>query len=225
MRKKMSITAKYFDLVIEKDHFYIVGSSQKYTEEDSAARTLKKILFVVENNLSYSPTRYDNFSELPKEILFEILEYKTSEIAQRFISKHMKENWFVRVFSGKEDEIKVLQSKIVNAILPPELFLLPTELIQQILSHVGIKDLARFSRLSSQGRNHSLISLHSRARLLGYEGDNVAEGAQYLKQYFVKRGMAREYRPPRKRPSFYKSPKNPILRFILNEDSTVIFRK
>ncbi|KAF3363101.1 hypothetical protein PHSC3_000286 [Chlamydiales bacterium STE3] len=180
----MSITDKYFDLVIEKNSFYISESSQISSEKDFAVKTLKKILFVVKNNLNYTSSQHDNFSKLSKKNLFEALEQRASDIARRFRHIQRKKNYGIKHFLEPEAEQKVneLQLRIVNTISPSPVFPLPPELIQKILSYLEIEDLVAFSELNHKSRDHSLASLPRRARPFGYEGNSHIEALRHLKK-------------------------------------------
>ena len=117
----MSIINKYIDFTINNDNtFYIVESSSKPKNHDSALATLAKMEFIVKNNLTYDLNQHDAYSTQPESKLFELLKAQSSQIHKGYQEKQSKLNWIIRKIFSKEKQISAIHERVLNYIEPPQ---------------------------------------------------------------------------------------------------------
>lgn len=170
----------YYDIKINERNktYYIDVSDTK--PRDSALETLTKIQFLLENQESYlylsGTEKSDKCSKNPTE---ELLKAST-EIRDRHEEKVSKVNWLMKKMFGKEEAITTIYKEIGKSISPSRAIPgLPTELVQEIIGHLPLKERGRFAELNRHAR--SLVTLE-KATEFGYEGRSPSDAQQYLTQ-------------------------------------------
>lgn len=79
---------KYSGFTITNDNtFHIIESSSKIESHDSAIQTLRKIEFIVKNQLLYDGRHESYYSNLSKDDLFISIKEKSSQIHQGYKEK------------------------------------------------------------------------------------------------------------------------------------------
>ena len=174
----------YFDIVINKDSFYIVEPVSKPKTHDSALETLKNIEFVVKNKSTYDPSHKDIYSDLSQYELFDLLKTKSSQIHKGYHKRLSKLNWLFRKIFSKEKEIGAVHTRIDNYIRPPQALPMPNELIQEAAKFLRVADLGILAQLNRHGRAHAETDMVRKARKLGYEGRNHTEATKYIDNLF-----------------------------------------
>jgi ankyrin repeat protein len=178
----------YTNIHIEDNSFYITQTDRKPQNKDYAEHTLKKIEYVLKNNLSYRKDIKDEFSKLKKNDLKTLLKEKAGDIQSNFSKKVGKLNWLekkVSSVSKKENIIKQTTKQIEYSVESAPLIPgLPTEISLMIASHLPTKDLAKLSRMNREGRSIGEELLLKKAAELGYKGNDNTEAVKYISNLY-----------------------------------------
>lgn len=165
---------KCFDIVIEKDCFHLIETSQKYPKKPISA--LKKIATILKKNLSYSDEMKDSYSKLNREALQLVLQKKAFRIQKKYIPKKYSEE--------KKQKAIGLYKKIQDLASPCKILPLPNELIQKILDYLKLRELPAVAGINHAGKTHANIAILKRARDFNFTGVKTYLAKKYLKHIF-----------------------------------------
>lgn len=169
----------YFNINIQKNNeFYIIDSSEMYESELS---TLEKIEKIISNNSNYFKQINDKYSKISKSELFDLLRKKSTEIKNEYDKKLASKNALEKIFSGNEkNHIKLIYNRIFNYPVLP----LYDQMIQEILSHLPLTDLARFACTNRHAKTQTFTAMLLRARSFRFTGNDFHDGMHYLARLF-----------------------------------------
>jgi hypothetical protein len=174
---------------IFKSIFSKIGNCLNSNNRNSTLTKLNKIEKIIVHKLpySYSDSHKDVYSTWTEEEWLTFFAQKSEEIYQAYIEKHSKSHWIARTFFSDIKKVDKQYQRIMNLISPPQVLVLPNEVIQRIVNDLPLCDLAKtFAVLNYCGRMHSQVNVIKRAKEIGYKGDNPVEAGQYLENVFNK---------------------------------------
>ena len=165
--------AKYFDVVIQGDSFYISETGEK-PKNLSAVSTLAKIEEVVKRGLKYSNPSHkdDEYAKMSEIELLNLLKGKAAKIHKGYSEKVGKIHKVRRYFTEAKQVAK-MHARIDDLVSPT----LPTDVVALMASYLPIENLGEFAELD-KGQAPVVKLVHK----YGYQGKDGKEAARYLKE-------------------------------------------
>lgn len=180
---------KYFDVVINKNSYYLVEKNYK---PQCAEETLAKIEFIIKNNLAYDKKHVDQYSNQTPDELIQTLDKISTQIHKGYTEKQSKLSWLFRRIFSHEKQISEIHSRINSEIQikihhyakATNILPLPPDMFSEIFKYLDIKDLKSLALVNKQGyertKNPIAQQAIKKAKSYGYEGNDYQEAKDFL---------------------------------------------
>ncbi|MBA3236866.1 MAG: ankyrin repeat domain-containing protein [Parachlamydiaceae bacterium] len=192
--KELPKNKLYFDIVVEGEEIHIIERRFKPNNSGLALTTLESIEKAIEgirqDKLNYSEGYSDEYADLSKEELLEVLMEKATLIADGYRKKRENLSFFGKFFSENvQNAIDKIESRLISPPVFPNLVAddkkTPlTDVIQEILRFLEVPDLGNFGQLNRQGNTQQQLAILDRAQEYGYEGNNKLQATNHLREIF-----------------------------------------
>lgn len=183
------------------DHFIVTGKTFRIDTvpkpETRNARvglkSLKKIEYILKNNLSYDPYSSDGYSKMSNEALVRKLQTRAQYIKNHYLAKTAGKSWIAKLFGGIYSEEKKVKStfqrieNIATSLLPPaRIFpMLPPELTTRfVMRFLSTRDIGRLGGMNVDGSQNARTAHVFKARVYGYVGNDFSEASEFLQSRF-----------------------------------------